>query len=217
MSWRGRPRMQNWFIIFIYNLFTNVDNAIMIQNSLNRYSLRSKFKLYLLGLLCLLRIIYIACVQSSYRIPYINLATAAIMLFFAIRMVLPKNQMRKHFSLLWIYSSVASLDLVMSIDSILLSARLSDNVAFIATGVLPALLLLFFFSSKMEMFFFKMPWLEIVIAGLLAQLAVLQIKKEPGILLLLQEEWFDLVGIITMCVICAVGWYNFLRSRSYPM
>ena len=32
-----------------------------------------------------------------------------------------------------------------------------------------------------------MPWLEIVIAGLLAQLAVLQIKKEPGILLLLQE------------------------------
>lgn len=87
-----------------------------------------------------------------------------------------KNQMRKHFSLLWIFSSIASLDLVMGIDSILLSARLSDNVAFIATGVLPALFLLFFFFQNGRVFF-KMPWLEIVIAGLLAQLAVLQIKK----------------------------------------
>ncbi|MBP1964377.1 TerC family protein [Paenibacillus aceris] len=209
--------MQNWFIIFIYNLFTNVDNAIMIQNSLNRYSLRSKFRVYLLIVLCLLRIIYIACVQSWSKVPYVSVCTAAVMFFFAIRMVLPKNQMRKHFSLIWIFSSIASLDLVMGIDSILLSARLSNNVAFIAMGVLPALFLLFFFSSKMEEFFVKMPWLEIAIAGLLAQLAVLQIKKEPGILLLLQEEWFDLMGIIAMCAICGVGWFNFWRSRTHRL
>lgn len=209
--------MQNWFIIFIYNLFTNVDNAIMIQNSLNRFSVRSKFRIYLLILLCVLRIVYIACVQSWSKVPYINIVTALIMFFFAIRMVLPKKEMRRHFSLLWIFSSIAALDLVMGIDSILLSARLSDNVPFIALGVLPALFLLFFFSYKMEEMFFKMPWLEIAIAGFLAQLAVLQLKKEPGILLLLQEEWFDLMGILAMCLICGVGWFNFWRSRSHQI
>ncbi|SDN72481.1 Integral membrane protein TerC family protein [Paenibacillus sp. yr247] len=206
--------MQNWFIIFVYNLFTNIDNAIMIQNSLNKFSLRSKYKIYLLIFLCMLRILYIACVQSWTKVPYINIATGLIMFIFSIRMVMPKQTMRRHFSLLWIFSSVAALDLVMSIDSILLSARLSDNVAFITIGVLPALFLLFFFSSKMEEFFVKMPWIEVAIAGLLAQLAVLQIKKQPGILELLQDEWFDLMGIIAMCVICFIGWFNFWKKTS---
>jgi predicted tellurium resistance membrane protein TerC len=160
----------------------------------------------------MLRILYITGVKTWSHFPYINIATGLIMFIFAIRMVMPKKSMRRHFSLLWIFSSIAALDLIMSVDSILLSARLSDNVAFIAMGVLPALLLLFFFSSRMEEFFAKMPWIEVAIAGLLAQLAVLQIKKEPGILQLLQEEWFDLMGIIAMCVVCSVGWYNLWKK-----
>ncbi|MDQ0875612.1 putative tellurium resistance membrane protein TerC [Paenibacillus sp. V4I3] len=209
---RGQPYMQDWFIIFMYNLFTNIDNAIMIQLSLHKYNLRGKIKFYIFMLLCLLRILSIACVQSMSDVPYINVATALIMFFFAIRMVMPKKMMRRHFTYLFIFSSVAALDLIMSIDSILLTARLSDNLLFIAMGVLPALCLIFLFSSKMEEFIQKMPWIEVAIAGLLAQLAVLQLKKEPDILHLLQEEWFDLMAITAMCIICSVGWFNLWRK-----
>lgn len=204
--------MQDWFIIFMYNLFTNIDNAIMIQLSLHKYYLRGKIKFYIFMLICLLRILYIALVQSMSDVPYINVATALIMFFFAIRMVMPKKMMRRHFTYLFIFSSVAALDLIMSIDSILLTARLSDNLLFIAMGVLPALCLIFLFSSKMEEFIQKMPWIEVAIAGLLAQLAVLQLKKEPDILHLLQEEWFDLMAITAMCIICIVGWFNLWRK-----
>lgn len=206
--------MQDWFIIFMYNLLTNMDNAIMIQLSLHKYSLRLIFKFYLFVLLCFLRIFYIACIQAWSNVPYINVVTALIMFFFSIRMILPKKNMRRYFTFLWIFSSIAVLDLVMSIDSILLTARLSDNLILIALSVLPALCLIFLFSSKMEEFIAKMPWIEVVIAGLLAQLAILQLKKEPGILQLLHEEWFDLAAITAMCVICILGWFN-LWKKSY--
>ncbi|UKS29182.1 hypothetical protein LOZ80_09705 [Paenibacillus sp. HWE-109] len=205
--------MQDWIIIFLYNIFTNIDNAIMVQGSLMKYSVRSNYKLYLIGLLCLLRVLYIISIQSFSRLPYINMMTGLIMLIFSIQMVLPKKSMRRHFSLLWIFSSVAFLDLIMSVDSILLTAKLSDNVGFVAIAVVPALCLLFFFFSKMELLLIKMPWIEAVVAGLLAQLAVLQIKKEPGILQWLQDDGFDLMSIIALCIICSVGWYNQFKKN----
>ncbi len=92
--------MQDWFIIFMYNLFTNIDNAIMIQLSLHKYNLEVKLNyIFLCSSACFVFYILL-CVQSMSDVPYINVATALIMFFFAIRMVMPKKMMRRHFTYL---------------------------------------------------------------------------------------------------------------------
>lgn len=164
--------MQQFVTIFVLNLLTSVDNAIVV-GSIAR---RSKH-LVALGacsavILTVLRTALITGVVSVINQPGWSLGLGLVVFAVSLRMAHIQTDTRKPEPRFWnLLAVIVVTDLALSIDNILSLAVVSKTIWLIGVGVflslVPLLMLLPVISRVIE----QILWLQVLAAGFVAELA----------------------------------------------
>ena len=164
--------MQQFVTIFILNLLTSVDNAIVV-GSIAR---RSKH-LVALGassavILTVLRTALITGVVSVVNQPGWRLGLGLVVFAVSVRMAHIQTDTRKPEPRFWnLLAVIIVTDLALSIDNILSLAVVSTTVWLIAVGVFLSLLPLLMLLPVISRIIDQIAWLQVLAAGFVAELA----------------------------------------------
>lgn len=172
--------MSQFFLIFILNLLTSIDNAIVLGGIADRYK-----NLFAIGVvssvvITICRTALIIGIVSVAKWPGLRLGLGVVVLFVALGLAnVSRATDRSRSSFVRVLVMVVLTDLALSVDNILSIAVLSKNPILIASSVflslLPLLMLLPLIVRTMDHFI----WLRILAAGFVAELAIDSITDDP--------------------------------------
>jgi len=181
--------------IFLLNVINDIDNVLVIAALLRKYrfdqykTLTYAVKLYGVLMLTSSRTFYVLIIQKLYILPGLHLISGLIVFWIACRMISPttrsihlvgsRNNPRIPLSRL--LAIILVTDLGICLDTVVLTAELSNNMSEIVLGIFFSLFLTFFSLNYVAKIFFVFPWLQVFAAGIMTQVAVLGIAKEPVI------------------------------------
>ncbi|MCD8511429.1 MAG: hypothetical protein LRY73_17240 [Bacillus sp. (in: Bacteria)] len=171
--------------IFIISLVSDLDNIIIYVSVLRKYAGSLLVVLVITATLTINRTISITLLHELYSIPWVEFSVGIILLIIALKMTSYRLEMLPPYrsSSLWkVVATVVLLDLVLSIDGVLIVSDLSREAGFIYMGIALSLLTLFMFSSlvfKIVQFF---PWIFVVVASFISYAAMENIFKKRSCL-----------------------------------
>ncbi|MEB3101655.1 TerC family protein [Ferviditalea candida] len=190
--------------IFLLNFFNDLDNVLIIAALLRKYSYDqypSKYYqmiYYSIIALTITRTGYVFISRQLAEISGLRFFSGLVIIGLALRIVLTATRTDEtrwfrsgspSLSMLRMLALVVMTDFVICMDSIIVTAQLSDHVLEIMLGIFISLLITFTFMRYISKIFNFLPWIQIIVAGIMSQAAVLGMSKDP----LLQDyvQWFN--------------------------
>ncbi|MGE6258076.1 TerC family protein [Heyndrickxia sporothermodurans] len=191
--------MKSVIQLALLNLLNDIDNILIIA-SLLRKNLYEQYpralfivKIFAIIMLSASRTLYVSIIQTIIDFPGLHLITGLIVLFIGVRLALtaqPNEENRLlglgkdappipiHRMLLIILLT----DFVISLDTVIITAELSNNIFqtlfVLFFSLVVVFVLLPFLTTIINTFF----WLQIIAGGILVQISVHAIAKEPFLL-----------------------------------
>lgn len=214
----GYEMHQPFLTIFILNLLTSIDNAIVLAGIANRYKNLFAIALTSAVVLTICRTVLIVGIVSVTKFPGLRFTLGLVVLLVAINLANVKIEGggRQRLPFWNVLFMVVMTDLALSIDTILSVAVISKNVFVIASSVflslLPLLLLLPFIVRIMN----KVIWLRILAAGFVTELAVDSITDDPWVVHRIPGGHFELfIRIFSAVIVVLYGfWKTYSTNRS---
>ncbi|MCF8567586.1 hypothetical protein LLE49_22965 [Alicyclobacillus tolerans] len=209
--------MQQFAAIFILNLLTSIDNAIVIGGIVQR----TRHNLVLVGavsalILAFLRTALILGVLSVTDIPGFRIGIGLIVLWVALRLseVIPDPKREPETTFWRVIVMVVATDLALSIDNILSLSVVTKNPIAVGLGVLLSLLPLLLLLPVVINVMKHIWWLQILAAGFVAELAVDLITDDRILGSRMPTGWKEV--IIRGCaalIVMFYGWWKMRRKR----
>ncbi|QSO53364.1 hypothetical protein JZ785_05710 [Alicyclobacillus curvatus] len=212
--------MKEILAIYVINLLTSIDNAIVIGGIANRHK-------NLLPILAVSSVVITVCrtalivgIASVAAWPGFRLLLGVGVLFVAIGLARVPMDDRKHFgtSFWGVLSMVVVTDLALSVDNVLSIAVLSANPLVIAASVFFSLLPLFMLLPVMITVMNQVLWLRILAAGFVAELAVDSITDDPFLKHSVPSGRMELLlRVLSAVIVIAYGfWHVYGRKHRSP-
>lgn len=211
--------MQQFATIFVLNLLTSIDNAIVIGG----IAKRTRHSLLLIGLvstilLTIFRTALIMGVLSASNVTGFRIGVGLVVLWVAVRLseLTAVATRRKDTSFLRLIVMIVATDLALSIDNILSLSIVTKNLWIVGFGVffslLPLLLLLPICVNVME----RMPWIQILAAGFVAELGVDVITDDKLLAPRMPTGWGEVaIRASAAAIVVLYGFWRYRRSRRY--
>lgn len=212
--------MQDLIQIFLLNLITGIDNLFVIGAILRRSPCsRWQAVFCISGLVSISRTLCVLSFQSLFVFPGLKLASGLITLFISFRMI--QSARRRSISLVYVLLLVITTDVTISLDSIIATASISNSVLPIFFGIffsMVCLLILLQFAEKILM---QTAWVQIFVAGMIAQIAIHEMMKDrlflngSGLLqtILTDIEYGQILSVAMGLGVIGFGIYNQLKYR----
>jgi predicted tellurium resistance membrane protein TerC len=172
--------MQQFFIIFLLNFLTSIDNAIILGGIINR----SKYIL-VIGLTSVLiitgvRTLVIMSIVTVVQWPGLRFALGVVVLFVAISLARAQRGLDRDGTSFWrVLFVVVVTDTALSVDNILSIAVVSKDALIIATSVFLSLLPISLLLPVIVRVMNQATWLRIIAAGFVAELGIDSITDDP--------------------------------------
>lgn len=206
--------MHQFVTIFMLNLLTSIDNAIVIGGIVKR--LKNVFAIGVVSavVITLTRTALIMGVVSVVAMPGLRLSLGIVVLIVAINLAnLKRMDNRAGKNRFWrVLIMVVATDLALSVDNILSIAILSKNVSIIATSVFLSLLPLLLLLPTIVRVMDQVLWLRILAAGFVAELAIDSITDDPWVIRRIPSnhvEWLLRASSAAVVIV-----YGFWRARA---
>lgn len=228
--------MANWFAsdfaqwlltlggIILVDIALSGDNALVIGAAASRLPKRQRAIALLWGGLCaaILRIGLTGVATELLLIPLLQTVGAAVILFIAVRMLLPEKEdadaaRRASDRLIPAIVSILIADVTMSIDNILaIGALAHGNIPLLVVGLAISVALLLLASALVARLIERFWWLMDLAALVLGYLAAQLVIQDPIV-----SRWADLTGVrgtaLTVALVVLVGavalWQRFAQAR----
>lgn len=173
--------MNQFLHVFFVNLVTGIDNVVIIGGLVRKsYHPRWLIILYSAVLLTISRTGFIFTFHSVTHLTGLRLILGCTVLWIAIKMaMIDSEQTRRKYPLLPILLLITMTDLALSFDNILSISVVSHDIFKISSGVFFSTLLLLLLLPVTQAAFIHVPWLRILVAGLITQLSVELIAYDP--------------------------------------
>lgn len=237
LSFRRRCLLiQSIIHIFLLNLLNDIDNVLIIAALIRKYEIERHVKaIYSLTALTLSRFFYVMAAQQLSELPGLRLISAAFILWSALRMIHALNneshpnqrKSKKKYAIPRMVTAVVATDFVICLDNILMTAQLSKQPIEILVGIFLSLFIVFMLFGAFSEIFNTYAWVQIIAAGLMSQVAVLSLARDPLIKAGLTEikpiidlenaaQWFN-INIFAMDVailIIIIGILRFMKHKN---
>jgi len=210
--------------IILVDIALSGDNALVIGAAASRLAPRQRAIALLWGGLCaaLLRIGLTGIASELLLIPLLQTVGAAVILFIAIRMLLPEKEdanaaRRASDRLMPAIISILIADVTMSIDNILaIGALARGNIPLLIVGLAISVALLLLASALVARLIERFWWLMDLAALVLGYLAAQLVVQDPIV-----SRWADLTGArataLSVGLVALVGafalWQRFRQAR----
>ena len=179
--------------VFILNFVTALDNAIVLAGIFK--SQPSSLYWFLAAvstiLLTLTRVILVLTIHPLSSLPGLQLLFGVMLLGIALhtanvtrdergnRSLVGLKDERVNPSLLRLFGLILVTDLAVSFDNLVSIIAVTTNVTAVAMGVFLSIVPLMFLLPIITKVFSKMPWVQIIAAGVMTQTAVQVLAKDP--------------------------------------
>jgi predicted tellurium resistance membrane protein TerC len=181
------------------------------------YSLGTLLNGLIFLLMGILHPLYSYLMDAFTALNGIRMTLGLILLYFAVRMIgtgegsMHRSHSRRPFLLLLL--TLAWIDIVTSIDTMILVSHASPSVGVTVVGNLIGTGMLIAFAPILYRWLESAPWLQLWVAGYMAYTATIQLRHEP----LLQPFqfhplMFHLLGLLMIVIIGLYGWSRMYRS-----
>lgn len=186
---KGGTRLIHSIIqVFILNFVTALDNAIVLAgifkvNPSSRYWFLAASSMILLTLT---RVILVLGIRPLSAMPGLQLALGAILLVLALRTANVTKKQRGNQSLARLLGLIIVTDLAVSFDNLVSIMAVTTNVVAVGVGVFLSIVPLMLLLPIVTDVFSRMPWVQIIAAGVMAQTAVQVLVTDP---LLRHQIW----------------------------
>lgn len=211
--------MQQLATVFVLNLLTSIDNAIVIGG----IAQKTRHNLMIVGLVS--AIILAACrtalimgVLSFVNIPGFRIGLGLVVLFVALRLsqISPSPQ-RKELSFSRLVFVIVVTDLALSVDNVVSLSVVTKNPWTVGTGVLlsliPLLMLIPVFVNIME----RIMWIQILAAGFVAELGADAITDDKLVVSRMPTGWREVVIRASVALIVILyGIWRIYHNRKWP-
>ena len=200
--------------VFILNLITAIDNAIILATIFKR----SPNRPWLLAIcsaviLTVTRVGLVSGIQTLMHLPAIELVLGVILLLLAAQTTIVEVK-RERNSFLWLLCLVFITDLAVSFDNIVAVVAVSEHPVIIAIGVFCSLLPLFLMLPFITIFFARFPWVQIVAAGIMGYTAVGVIMNDPLFhRLMMSQRHVNTASIAVATVTVGLGLVRYYAER----
>lgn len=191
--------MQSIIQLTLLILINDIDNILIFAALLRRHCYddypKAMFlvKLMAITFLTISRSLSVAAVQFLTALPGFHLITGVVVLWIGIRMALAAGHIegRQPYStgighpptpLYQMIFIILLTDFVISIDTVILTAELAQNLFQAVISLSLSLFIIFSLLSALSKIVHTVFWLQIIAGGILAQVSVLTMAKEPSIL-----------------------------------
>lgn len=204
--------MHPFFSIFILNLLTSMDNAIVLSGIAKQHKNLLAIGFLSSVVITVCRTALIMGVASVSNLPGLRLTLGIIVLFVALNLANVKTNVERDGVSFWhVLLMVVVTDLALSVDNILSLAVLSKNLFVVASSVflslLPLLMLLPTIVRTME----RVVWLRVFAAGFVAELAIDSITDDPWVVDRIPRGHFELILRIASAIVIIL--YGFWRMN----
>ncbi len=217
---KGEASVKEIVVIYVINLLTSIDNAIVIGGIANRHKNLLSILAVSTIILTICRTALIVGVGFVAVWPGFRLFLGIGVVFVAIGLARVAVDDRKRFgtSFLGVLTMVVVTDLALSVDNVLSIAMVSTKPLIIAASVFFSLLPLFMLLPVMINIMNQVPWLRILAAGFVAELAVDSMTDDPLIKHYIPPGDFELwVRVLAAVTVVAYGfWYVYVKNRRPP-
>jgi YjbE family integral membrane protein len=227
-NWLANGDFAQWLLtlggIILVDIALSGDNALVIGAAASRLPQRQRAIALLWGGLCaaILRIGLTGIASELLLIPLLKTLGAAVILFIAIRMLLPEKEdanSARHASdrLMPAIISILIADVTMSIDNILaIGALAHGDISLLIVGLTISVALLLLASALVARLIERFWWLMDLAALVLGFLAAQLVIQDPIV-----SRWADLTGVrataLTVGLVVLVGvvalWQRFAQAR----
>jgi predicted tellurium resistance membrane protein TerC len=164
------------------------------------------FAFYAAVILTFTRTCYIFIEKNVTELPGLRLVSGIILLWISVKMAIsvpnsplehldknfrsvtttskkeePQVSPVKHFlgSMTHLFILLIATDFAICLDTVIMTAELSDNAVEIVLGIFFSLFLVLLFFRRLITIFLYAPWIHIIIAGFLTQIAVMGMSHDP--------------------------------------
>lgn len=210
--------MQQFATIFVLNLLTSVDNAIVIGGIAGRSRHLLALGVCSAAILTVLRTALIAGVLSVTDKPGWRIILGATVLVIAIGMahMRPERRARTEPSFLRLLFIILVTDMALSIDNILSLATVSKTLWIIAVGVFISLLPLLLLLPVMARVMDQIAWIRVLAAGFVAELGVDTLTDDKLIITHIPHGTIEVV-LRASCAVAVMmyGFWNIYAGRRH--
>lgn len=186
--------MNQFISIFVLNLLTSMDNAIVLGGIAKQH--KNLFGIGLLSSLVITvcRTALIMGLASVAKFPGLRFTLGVLVVFVAISLAnVQVANARDHVSFWRVLFMVVATDLALSVDNIFSIAVLSKNVFVIGTAVFLSLLPLLMLLPVIVRVMNHVLWLQVLAAGFVAELAIDSITDDPWIVHKVPRGHFEFI------------------------
>lgn len=204
--------------IFVISLFSDLDNIIIYISILRKYAASMLVVVVITAVLTINRTISITLLHQLYTIPWVEFSVGVVLLLVALKMASYRIDLHPPYrgsSLLKVLGTVILLDLILSIDGVLIVSDLSREAVFVYLGIAFSLLTLFMFASVVYKIIQLFPWIFVVVASFISYAAMENILKNDPVydwLLISFKNMEDTIPIISRGVAMIVLIFGLYRS-----
>lgn len=174
--------MNQFVSIYVLNLLTSIDNAIVLGGIAKRH--RNLFAIGFVSsvVITVCRTLLILGLTSVVKLPGLRFTLGIIVLFVAINLANVRLSRGRHqMSFGRVVVMVVATDLALSVDNIFSLSMLSKNVFVIASAVFLSLLPLLMLLPVIVRVMNHVVWLQVLAAGFVAELGIDSITDDPWI------------------------------------
>lgn len=200
-------------VIFIV-LMTYCDTLLVIGSRLRQAALPTKIlSAAIFFTLSLTHPVYSFVADSLSRTPGLRVASAVIMLMFAFSLAGSRMAYRSlgDKSLLWVIWTLVWMDLIMSVDTILLISQSSPSVTVTVVGNMIGIAVLLAFMPYILRLLQRAIWIQVVAAGGIAYSAARQLSLEPSLSPLIHGLTLHITGLVFIFAVTIYGWSHIRR------
>ncbi|WP_199620358.1 TerC family protein [Paenibacillus alkalitolerans] len=202
--------MRDAIAVALVTLMTNSDTMLIIRTAIRDVYMLDRRMPYLMFLiLSVTHPVASFIIDSLARLPGLRFASAAITLLFAFSLAgsrLSNRGSSSNRSVIWACWTVLWMDIVMSVDTVMLISQTSPSVYVTAAGSMIGIALLLTFLPFVLRLFQRIAWLQVAVAGGMAYSASRQLAGEPLIAAFADSLAFHLLGLALAGAVFVYGW-----------
>ncbi|MBA9029432.1 TerC family protein [Peribacillus huizhouensis] len=216
--------------IYLMNVINDIDNILIILAVIRKYHYQIKaLFIYIVISLTISRTLYIMIIHSLSDIPGLRVIIGIVMLYIAIRLAWSIKKVRKTRSIPTISTFQMLLIIIVTdfsicLDSIMITAELSSNILFIVIGIFLSISTIFIIINLFSEIIADTSWIQIIVNGLIAHVAILGIVKDPitkellifleGFLEIHINNWINVFALDIVIIIMFIGLIRRIQNRT---
>ena len=208
--------LKEFVAVFLLNLLTSIDNAIVLAGIANRYKNLWAMAAASSVILTICRTALIVGIVSVVAWPGFRMVLGIAVLLVAINIANVKTgEQREHSTFFRVLLTVIVTDLALSVDNIMSIAILSKHTVLIAVAVFLSLLPLFMLLPFIVRIMDQIAWLRVLAAGFVAELAIDSIMDDPLLIRRIPAGHFELfVRISSAAIVIIYGlWKTYVYGK----